>query len=183
MTRYSNPYRGSPADGARYVAAMLERLGGREPLDVLAEAPGALAMLVSAASPRVRVWRERETSWSIDQVVHHLADAEIVYAYRYRVIVGGERPEVPGYDQDAWALAGGYRDRDAGPALELFTLLRRANLEFLTRLDGGAWERTGRHERRGEETLRRVVELAAAHDLVHMDQIRRTRDAATARFD
>lgn len=183
MGRYANPFDEGEQGAERYVRAMLERLGGRDPLQVLSEGPDRLRALVEPLAARIRTWRPEPAAWCIDEVVVHLADAEIVYAYRYRAVLGGNDPDVPGFDQDRWAREMRYATQEAGAALELFGALRRANVALLGAVPPGGWARSGRHERRGREPLRRIVELAAAHDLVHAAQIARRRDAAEGRMD
>ena len=49
-------------------------------------------------------------------------------------------------------------------------------LRFLRALDGDAWARYGLHSERGQESVRQIARLLAAHDLNHERQIRRVRD-------
>lgn len=179
MSRYENPFDGSPEDAARYVRALIELLGSDEPLDVLAEGPALVEAVLGETTPERRRFRERMGVWCIDEVLHHLADAEIVYANRYRRILSEEDPPVPGFDQDRWARVLRYETRDPALAVRLFGQARATNLELLRSLDASEWTRTGRHERRGREALSRVVELAAAHDRVHLLQIARIQRAAS----
>jgi hypothetical protein len=41
--------------------------------------------------------------WSAAQVAAHMADAEMVYSVRLRMVLTDENPMLVGYDQDAWA--------------------------------------------------------------------------------
>lgn len=40
--------------------------------------------------------------WSAAQVLYHLADSELVGAFRFRMILAHDRPTIPAYDQDRW---------------------------------------------------------------------------------
>ena len=46
---------------------------------------------------------ERAGKWSIAQVLQHLADSDLVWGWRARLILAQDRPTITGYDQDLWA--------------------------------------------------------------------------------
>ena len=50
---------------------------------------------------------------------------------------------------------------------------RAANLAWVQSLSDEELDRAGIHEERGEESVRRIVKLLAAHDIVHCRQIER----------
>lgn len=78
-----------------------------------------------------------------------------------------------GFDQDLWARLGNYATWKAGDALELFRLLREANLRMLSALLPEEWERSGNHVERGNLNVRELVRHMAAHDVNHLKQIER----------
>ena len=41
--------------------------------------------------------------WSIAQIVAHLADTEVVFAYRLRMILSRDGTEIQAFDQEKWA--------------------------------------------------------------------------------
>jgi hypothetical protein len=168
----------SAADQAKaYVAAILEALGSRDPLEVLESTPAAVGKAVSGLSPSLEATPEREGKWSVRHVVQHLADSELVGAFRFRMILAHEAPELPGYDQDLWASRLRYEESDARAALADFTTLRRANLRLLRRATPEELLRVMHHSERGDESLGKTIPLYAGHDLVHLAQIRRIRCA------
>jgi hypothetical protein len=163
-----------------YVAALLKILGSRDPFEVLAEMPSALRQAVAGLTPEQDALPERPGKWSVRQVVHHLADSDLVGAFRFRMVLAHDAPELPGYDQDLWAERLRYQDGDLATALEDFTYYRLANLRLLRRASLEDMERVMRHAERGDEPLRHMVRLYAGHDLVHLRQIARIRQAIGA---
>lgn len=111
-------------------------------------------------------------------VVSHLADAELVYSVRVRMMLTDERPYLAAFDERAWAERFSGLDPDPKQALTRWRLLRDANLRLLESLDETEWERTGLHPQHGEMTLASIAELLAAHDRDHLDQIRQALAAA-----
>ena len=177
MSVFTNPASGAPELTGAYVTALVELLGDREPMMVLRETPAALAKAIDGLSASQRLQPERPGKWAVNDVVQHLADSEVVWAWRMRLILSQDRPVLTGYDQDAWADRLGYRDASAEDALEVFGVLRRANLRLLTRATAEDLQRVGMHVERGAESLEHQRRLYAGHDLLHLRQLERIRSS------
>ncbi|MEM6783275.1 MAG: DinB family protein [Bacteroidota bacterium] len=165
-------YADSPA---AYVRALIALLGDRDPVAVQRTTPSALREAVAGLTEAQARRPEQPDAWSIVQVVQHLVDSELVYGYRMRVIVAEDGPTLAGYDQDAWAEAFGTDGISLTEALDDFAALRTLNLRWLARQLPKTWARTGQHAERGTESVGQIVQLLAAHDLVHLRQVARIR--------
>jgi hypothetical protein len=104
-------------------------------------------------------------------ILAHLADTEIVYAFRLRLMVGASGITIQGIDQEAWAVTFDYDTEDPAASVEDFRVNRERTLRMLTKLSKPQWDCYGMHTERGKETVRRVVELLAGHDINHLRQI------------
>jgi uncharacterized damage-inducible protein DinB len=80
---------------------------------------------------------------------------------------------LPGFDQDEWARLGDYDSWTPRDALEMFRLLREANLRMLARLTPEEWQRYGIHAERGRITVEDLARHMAGHDVNHINQVRR----------
>jgi hypothetical protein len=180
MSEFTNSASTAAAQVQAYVASILRALGPRDPLEVLTEMPGALRQAVSGLTPQQEATPERPGKWSVRQVVQHLADSELVGGFRFRMVIAHDAPELPGYDQDLWAERLGYQESDLSTALEELTILRHANLRLFRQATPEHLQRVMRHAERGEESLGHLIKLYAGHDLVHLAQIRRSRQAIGA---
>jgi len=165
---------------AAYVASRLALVGDRDPVTLLEAAPDRVAEAVAGLSEVAARRPESDGKWSVLQVLRHLADSEVVYGYRLRLIVAAERPEIPGYDQEAWTDALHSHRGTVADALGDYAAGRRMTVAFLRALDESEWERWGAHSERGEESVRQIATLLAAHDLGHEQQIARVREAIGA---
>jgi len=174
---FSNPASSSAASADSYVAALLDLLGDKDPVAVLRETTGALRRFVETVPPEVVGRAEAPGKWSIREVIQHLADSDLVGAFRLRMVLAHDRPAITGYDQDLWADRLGYRDVDVHEALEQFAALRAANVRLWERLTPADLARVGLHAERGEESLEHMRRLYAAHDLLHLRQLERIRAA------
>jgi len=164
-----------------YVNSLLQALGSREPLEVMASTPEALRRAVAGLSRDQDGTPERPGKWSVRHVVQHLADSEMVGGFRFRMVLAHEAPELPAYDQDLWADRLRYQDADLATSLDDFATLRALNLRLLRNATPEDLEkRVMRHAERGDEPLGYMLSLYAGHDLVHLAQIRRIRQAIGA---
>jgi uncharacterized damage-inducible protein DinB len=177
MSVFTNPATGAAENAAAYVSAILELLGDRDPMAVLREMPSALPRAIEGLSPRQLRQPERQGKWSIGQILQHLADAEVVWAWRMRLVLAQDRPPLTGYDQDLWAERLHYDEADPSDAIDLFAVLRRASLRLMERASPADLQRVGVHVERGEESLEHLRRLYAGHDLLHLRQIERVRRA------
>ena len=123
---------------------------------------------------------EAPGKWGIVEVLQHLADSDLVWGWRLRLILAHDRPAITGYDQDLWAERLHYADAEPRQALEMFRVLRAANLGLLDRATPADMARVGVHSERGDESVEHMVRLYAGHDLAHRRQLRRIRAAIGA---
>ncbi len=163
-----------------YVAALFEALGSRDPLTVLADTPGALRRAVAGLTSRQDGTREAPGKWSVRHVLQHLADSELVGAFRFRMVLAHDAPALPGYDQDRWARSLRYEDAELATALADFAALRELNLRLLRSATPADLARVMRHAERGDEPLEKMIRMYAGHDVVHLRQIARIRRAIGA---
>ena len=173
MSVFSNTAENSPEERAKYAGAVLELVGGRGPFDVLGDTPKALTRAVAGLTATQLRTAEAPGKWSIAQVLRHLADSEVVWGWRMRLILAQDRPPITGYDQDLWADRLHYADADSAESLETFAVLRRDNLRLLERATPEDLTRVGVHAERGEESAGYLRGLYAGHDLLHLNQIER----------
>jgi len=180
MSVFTNSASSSPAQTKQYVAALLDLLGESDPMEVLRRTPEALGRTLNQFSATEAKRPEAAGKWSAGDVLQHLADSELVWAYRLRMVLAHDRPHLTGYDQDLWAQRLRYEEGDPEEALERFGVLRRSNLNLLETASEQDLQRVGLHAERGEETLKHLIGLYAGHDLLHLRQLERIRGAITS---
>ncbi|NUO78987.1 DinB family protein [candidate division KSB1 bacterium] len=174
---FSNPAGGAKEAAAQYVQALLELLGNRDPLKVQEELYDAIVSEVTGLEEAALRHPEKPGKWSIMQVVQHLADSELVAGYRMRMILAHPNPPIQGYDQDAWANELRYNDVSLRDALEQLRVLRSLNLKLVRSLSKEQLAREGLHSERGPESVWKIVQMMAGHDLLHRNQIQRIKQS------
>jgi hypothetical protein len=175
MSVFTNPAGAALEHARAYVAAILDLLGDQDPLTVLRETPNQLERFVATTPRHVLARPEAPGKWSMGQVLAHLADSDLVWGWRLRLILAQDRPQLTGYDQDKWADRLGYADVDPREAVATFSVLRKGNLRLVERASSEDLQRVGVHVERGEESLAHQLKLYAGHDILHLNQLERIR--------
>ncbi len=146
-------------------------LDGR-PLDViLAATPNAIAEYLEVIGAHRANLPPAPGKWSAAEIVCHLADCEIVFAFRMRQTLAEDGPTIQPFDEKEWALQ--YPGVPAALALQTFSALRKWDLRLIQSVMPAAAERTVTHPERGTMTFQTLLETRAGHDLNHLGQLRR----------
>lgn len=159
----------------QYLRRMKSYVGRRNPLTLQAALPAKLTRAVRGLTPAQLKRRPRPGKWSIQEIVGHLADTEIVYGFRLRMMLAQSGCPLQAYDQERWAANLGYTRQPISQLLERVRVLRGENLRLLQRVPRPWWNRYGMHAERGRESVRRTIVLLAGHDINHLNQIRAIR--------
>ena len=179
MSVFTNPAGGALEHARAYVTAILELLGDRDPFTVLRATPEALQRIVESTPYGVLAKPEAPGKWAMIHVLAHLADSDLVWGWRLRLILAQDRPPLTGYDQDAWANRLGYADSEPHDSVRTFSILRSSNLRLLGRATPDDMQRVGVHVERGDESLAHHLKLYAGHDILHLNQLERIRQAVS----
>lgn len=149
------------------ISELLERY--RRGAEVLA------VMLTGSAGPESD-YSPAPGKWNIRQILRHLADTELVFAHRFRVMLAQDNPPLTSFDQNAWAANLDYATRKPAESLETFRRLRGDNYELLKSMPEPAFERTGEHAERGRVTVKQLIASSSEHVERHAHQIQGIRE-------
>jgi hypothetical protein len=121
-----------------------------------------------------RIWDDEPFpgKWTVREIVHHTADAEVVFSARIRVLGAEDGAKIMAFDQDKWANNLGYEMRPVDASAELFVALRHANAAMLRALPDEAWSHIGNHPERGPLKIEDMVNTFIAHGENHARAIR-----------
>lgn len=162
----------------QYTKRIRGYVDGKDHLKVQRSTAKKLQKLIKPLSKKQMKRRPGQGQWSIAEILAHLSDAEVVGSWRLRLILGSSGLPIQAYDQEVWAKTFDYADRDPKESLKVFRVLRENNLEMLGRIPAKLWENHGMHAERGKETISRIVEMFAGHDLNHLRQVEKIAKAA-----
>ena len=151
-------------------------LDGRPIQDILAATPGTLAALIETIGLARATTPPAPGKWNAAEIICHLADCELVFAFRLRQTLAEDNHTIQPFDQEKWAAQ--YPSIPARQALEVFGATRGWNLQLLRVAMPQAASRPVTHPERGSMTFQTIIETMAGHDLNHIGQLRRIATAA-----
>jgi hypothetical protein len=116
-------------------------------------------------------WRPEHDSWSILEVVVHLADEELD-DFRTRTELTLRDPELPWppIDPEGAAVERRYNEADLGATVNRFVRVRSESITWLRQLRDPDWSRTHCHKL-GDIRAGDVLAAWVAHDALHLRQI------------
>ena len=164
------------ADPAAYKAALLDLIGDTDPIETLAATVPRWRTIATALTATQLGAEPAPHEWSVAAITGHLFDVDLVYGFRWRLMLTEDNPTYPGYNEGPLRA---YAGRLSDTVLDAWQGLREANLVVLRDAWPAAAGRIAVHSEQGPETFDETVRKVAAHDIAHLDQLRRTVEAAT----
>ncbi len=148
-------------------------------LDAAEKSPKQIAAAVSGLPDKTLRYKPAPNKWCILEILAHLADIEILYAYRMRQMLADRDPVIAPIDQDAWAKNLGYMESSPPELIALYGLNRHANLRLLRRLKVDDLQKSARHpELDRQVTVADYVQMMSKHGPNHLEQIERLKKEA-----
>ncbi len=117
-------------------------------------------------------WRPEPGSWTLLEVVNHLADEE-VEDFRQRVDLTLHRPDEPWppIDPAAWVVERRYNERALAESVERLLARRDRSLRWLGRLERPDWSRSYTHPPHQGMRASDLLASWVAHDYIHIRQL------------
>lgn len=113
----------------------------------------------------------RDGSWTVQQLVHHIADSQLNMFQRLKLALTDENPTVPNFDQDKWAV----QPDTKLPVESSIKMLEGINERIVSlgnSLSEEQLERTFTHEKSGKITVATKVAKLAWHEEHHLAHIK-----------
>jgi uncharacterized damage-inducible protein DinB len=150
-------------------------LGTRDAREVIASTPQELRRLADRIGPARITASPASGKWSARDILCHLADCEVVFAFRLRQALAEDHHVIQPFDQERWART--YGDADAEAALATFAAIRTWNIALLKPLTRTQLAKRVTHPERGEMSFEVIVETMGGHDLNHVKQLQALADS------
>ena len=104
--------------------------------------------------------------WSIKELVGHVIDGERVFAYRALRFGRNDPTELPGFDENLYAPAGGFGARTLASLVDELETVRRATVYLFEGFPPEAWSRRGVASE-NPVTVRGLAYIIAGHERHH----------------
>jgi len=113
----------------------------------------------------------RDGSWTVRELVHHIADSQLNMYQRLKMALTDENPKVPNFDQDKWAI----QPDTTLPVESSIKMLEGINMRIVSLAQSLTEEQLDRvftHELNGKITVATKIEKLAWHEEHHLAHIK-----------
>jgi uncharacterized damage-inducible protein DinB len=142
-----------------------------ESIEKICTLPAALETAVKGLSDSQLNTPYGEGKWTLKQVVHHIADANMNAYSRMKLVATEHKPILKPYDQDQWAAQADGVNGSVDASLAILRGLHERWVQFLNALPEESWLREGIHLENGKVSLEQILTLYARHGQNHGQQI------------
>lgn len=136
--------------------------------------PAQLEALVEYLDDDDLLGKPLEGEWSVQQIVHHLADSHMNAYIRTKLILTEDRPTLKPYDQEKWAEMIDSATVSIDDSLLILRGLHRRWVRLLETLEDADWSRPAHHPEHENYTLEDILIIYSDHGDNHIEQINRT---------
>jgi hypothetical protein len=126
--------------------------------------------LLALPAPDANVGR-----WSIQQVVIHCMDSDLIATDRLKRMIAEENPSLIGYDENKFVQNLFYEAQPAEMAVQVVDMNRRVFAEVLRKLPDSVLQRKGTHNERGAVSVGGYLKSTVDHLDHHLSFIHKKR--------
>jgi len=113
----------------------------------------------------------REGSWTVRQLVHHIADSQLNMYQRLKLALTDENPTVPNFDQDKWAIQPD-TELPVESSIKMLEGINERIVALGNSLTEEQLDRTFVHQINGTITVATKVLKLAWHEEHHLEHIK-----------
>ena len=134
------------------------------------EAPKRLRAAVKGLTREQLATPYRDGGWSVQQVVHHLADSHMNAYVRFKLALTEDEPTMP-YNETRWAELSDSKTTPVETSLAMFDALHERWLHLMRGMSATEFARKMKHPERGAMSLDDTLGLYAWHGRHHVAHI------------
>jgi hypothetical protein len=129
----------------------------RSAIDRFAAGGERLARSIAGLSRDDFLARPIPNTWSIQEIVVHMMDSDLVGCDRMKRLAAMERPLLIGYDENAFVRTLPYAALDPAECVRAFSINRSLTAQMLRPLPDAAFARWGVHNEKGKVALGEMI--------------------------
>jgi uncharacterized damage-inducible protein DinB len=116
-------------------------------------------------------YRYAANKWTIREILVHIIDDERIYAYRALRFARNDKTELPGFEQDDYAMYSGANERSIENIFEEYEAVRNSTIALFNGLPEDSFLRSG-IANNNRATVRALAYHIAGHELHHINIIK-----------
>lgn len=135
------------------------------------EAPKKLRAAVAGLSREQLGTPYRDGGWTVQQVVHHLADSHMNAYTRFKLALTEDQPTIKPYNETRWAELSDSQTTPVETSLDMMDALHERWMNLLRGMSPADFSRKMNHPERGAVSLDDTLGLYAWHGRHHVAHI------------
>ena len=140
-------------------------------LTQIEEAPKKLRAAVAGLSREQLATPYRDGGWTVQQVVHHVADSHMNAYTRFKLALTEHEPTIKPYNETRWAELSDSSSTPVETSLALVDALHQRWINLLRGMSSADFQRRLNHPERGPMSLDDTLALYAWHGRHHVAHI------------
>lgn len=142
-------------------------------IKTIEDAPAKYQKLVVNLSEADLAKTYREGAWTIQQLVHHVADMQLIHFHRFKVTITEQNPQGSVVNIDGWANTPDAIFAPIAPSLAMFESTKIRFMFLVNTLNAAQWELSFHHAtRKIDLTLKQAIYMSAWHVEHHYQHIK-----------
>ena len=134
--------------------------------------PEQLGQVVAQVSPELLQTPYRPDGWTVQQLVHHIADSHLNSYIRFKWALTEDAPTIKAYNEKTWAKTPEIEEAPIQVSVDLLKALHRRWVYILRQMQPSDWEKTFIHPESGKVYgLGATAALYAWHGKHHLAHI------------
>jgi uncharacterized damage-inducible protein DinB len=122
--------------------------------------------LVTSLDPETLHYRYAPGKWTILDIMQHILDTERIFCYRALRFARKDATELPGYEENDYAVSAKATRRDINDMVREFSLVRSTTIELFKSFDEEMMEQKGVANGKGI-TVKSLLFIILGHELHH----------------
>ena len=154
-----------------------------ELLQLFKDGPAHLEQAIQRYPKDMWDYKPNPDTWSIHEMLHHLADSEAHGYIRIRTLIAENGASASPYNQAAWAQELQYSRQNPEEALALFRALRCLTADLLSQVSEHVWATHAIvHPEYGSVTLEDLLRSHTGHVEMHLQEMAQVHQAWQSRY-
>lgn len=130
---------------------------------------------VEGLSEQLLTWKPDSNTWSIQEIIGHLVDSNIVNSYRIRKIISEPVTQIVSFEHENWVNSQQFGETDISELLNVYDALTRYNSLLLKKLSEEQWNKNGLKQNESITVAHIIDEFICNHVNKHLGQIERNK--------
>ncbi|WP_181593015.1 DinB family protein [Paenibacillus sp. YN15] len=130
-------------DYPEHIVQYLRKTPEGDLIAVLKRQTEEIVELLAPLTEEQSLYRYAPGKWSIKQLAGHLADTELIFAYRLLRAARNDRTPLPGFEENEFVRQASFDEQPLSAILALFEASRRSAILLMESLKEEEWDRKG----------------------------------------